>query len=789
MTNSPILGSPVKRKEDKALLNGSAKFMADLSMPGMVHMVFLDSPHAHAKIKKINLDKAKSIEGVLDIITGEDIKQYNPLPVLMNPAGEKGKFPPHPWGFPAGQTILAVDKVRHIGETVAAVAATTLEAAQRAAKNIQVDYEVLPHVLDARSALKDGAPIVHDNIPDNVCQYVSWGNKAAAQAAIGKAEVVVNHHLPYQLVSASPVETRSTIADYDSTTEDYTLWTNTQIPHINRAALCGLVLGIPFNKLRVVVPEVGGSYGCKGYIYNDTAVALVMAKRVGRPVKWVDTREGLYRRTTHARGSDVDATIAGDKSGKISALYCSNFATLGAYSTFNGPGAPAALTGMSVTGAYAIEHPFYEVNIAYSNRQMVGPMRGAGRTEGLYVIERLIDLYADEIGMDPVDVRRINYIKNDDFPYKNGLGFTYDSGNYEQALDQALDKANLKEIEQKRQEAATRGKLLGFGVSSYAAVTGVGPSPYMHNVIGLNGGTYGTAHLRVHQSGDAQLHIGSQPHGQGHVTVFSQVVAEELGIDLDRIEVIHSDTKGNLPIGGSYGSRSYQIEGGAVAVACQKVKAKATTMAAHMLGCRAEDIIHQQGEYSVRTDASKKVTLPEISNALHNAWDLPEGLDPGLEMIAYWDPKDFAFPFGSHVAFVEIDQDTGEVDVVQYIAVDDFGKVCNPGIVDGQTHGNIYAGLSQALMEQIVHDKNGVVINSLELHYGSVRPSHLPLFDVTRTETTTPHTPHGGKGAGDVAINGVPPAVVSAVCNAIGVKHIDTPLTPEKVWMAMQSKP
>lgn len=789
MTNSPILGSPVKRKEDKALLNGSAKFMADLSMPGMVHMVFLDSPHAHAKIKKINLDKAKSIEGVLDIITGEDIKQYNPLPVLMNPAGEKGKFPPHPWGFPAGQTILAVDKVRHIGETVAAVAATTLEAAQRAAKNIQVDYEVLPHVLDARSALKDGAPIVHDNIPDNVCQYVSWGNKEAAHAAIGKAEVVVNHHLPYQLVSACPVETRSTIADYDSTTEDYTLWTNTQIPHINRAALCGLVLGIPFNKLRVVVPEVGGSYGCKGYIYNDTAVALVMAKRVGRPVKWVDTREGLYRRTTHARGSDVDATIAGDKSGKISALYCSNFATLGAYSTFNGPGAPAALTGMSVTGAYAIEHPFYEVNIAYSNRQMVGPMRGAGRTEGLYVIERLIDLYADEIGMDPVDVRRINYIKNDDFPYKNGLGFTYDSGNYELALDQALDKANLKEIEQKRQEAATRGKLLGFGVSSYAAVTGVGPSPYMHNVIGLNGGTYGTAHLRVHQSGDAQLHIGSQPHGQGHVTVFSQVVAEELGIDLDRIEVIHSDTKGNLPIGGSYGSRSYQIEGGAVAVACQKVKAKATTMAAHMLGCRAEDIIHQQGEYSVRTDASKKVTLPEISNALHNAWDLPEGLDPGLEMIAYWDPKDFAFPFGSHVAFVEIDQDTGEVDVVQYIAVDDFGKVCNPGIVDGQTHGNIYAGLSQALMEQIVHDKNGVVINSLELHYGSVRPSHLPLFDVTRTETTTPHTPHGGKGAGDVAINGVPPAVVSAVCNAIGVKHIDTPLTPEKVWMAMQSKP
>jgi carbon-monoxide dehydrogenase large subunit len=786
--NTSILGSAIKRKEDRALLNGTAQFMADIKLPRMVYMAFLDSPHAHANIQSIDLSEALATEGVLDIIVGDDIKQYNPLPVLMNPAGKDGKFPPHPWGFPAGQTILAVGKVRHIGETVAAVAATTLQAALKAVKKIKVAYEIMPHVLDARSAIQAGAPIVHDTIPDNMCQYVSWGDKQKTLEAINNAEVVVKHHLPYQLVSASPVETRSTIADYDPTNEDYTLWTNTQIPHINRAALCGLVLGIPFNKLRVIVPEVGGSYGCKGYIYNDTAIALVMARRLGRPVKWVDTREGIYRRTVHARGSDVDATIAGQKDGKITALFCKNYATLGAYSTFNGPGAPAALTGMSVSGAYAIENPFYEVNICYTNRQMVGPMRGAGRTEGLYVIERLIDLYAAEIGMDPIEVRRINFIKNDQFPYKNGLGFTYDSGDYELALNQVLEKAKLSELDKMREEAASRGKLVGYGVTSYVAVTGVGPSPYMHNVIGLNGGTYGTAHLRIHQSGDAQLHIGSQPHGQGHVTVFSQIVAEELGIDPEKVEIIHSDTKGNLPIGGSYGSRSYQIEGGAIVVACQKIKAKAIKMAAYLLAAEEEDIVHESGQYSLASDPSKSTTLQDISNALHNAWDLPSGMEPGLETIAYWDPKDFAFPFGSHVAIVEVDKQTGAISLVNYIAVDDFGKVCNPGIVDGQTHGNIFAGVSQALMEQIVINDNGEIVNALSLNYGSPRPSTLPMLNVSRTETITPNSPHGGKGAGDVAINGVPPAIVSAVCNAIGIRHLDMPLTPEKVWKAMQAK-
>ena len=787
MTTS-IFGSAVIRKEDNGLLSGKSQFMADIVLPEMSFMALLDSPYAHAIIKKIDLSQAKIVDGVLDILIGDDIKQYNPLPVLMNPAGSEGHFPPHPWGFPAGQTILAINKVRHVGETVAAVVATSLEIAQNAVSLINVEYEILPHVLDARSAIASGAPVVHESIPDNVCQYVSWGDRQKTSEAIKNAEVVVRKNLPYQLVSACPVEPRATIADYNPDDQTYTLWTNTQIPHINRAVLSGLVLNIPFNKLRVIVPEVGGSYGCKGYIYNDTAIALVLAERLCRPIKWVDSREGIFQRTVHARGSDIDATIAGSKNGKINALYCSNFATLGAYSTFNGPGAPAALTGMSITGAYAIENPFYEVNISYTNRQMVGPMRGAGRTEGIYVIERLIDLFALEIGMDPIQVRRINYIKNDQFPYKNGLGFTYDTGNYELALELALKQVDLANIEKLRSDAVKRNRLLGLGVSSYAAVTGVGPSPYMHNVIGLNGGTYGTAHLRIHQSGDAQLHIGSQPHGQGHVTVFSQLVTEELGIPFEQIEVIHSDTKGNLPIGGSYGSRSFQIEGGAIIMACRKIKKKALLMAAYIFNVAEDSIAYADGNFFVTGSPEKSITLKSISNSLHNAWDLPEGMDPGLEAISYWDPKDFAFPFGTHIAVVEVDQSTGVIEIIRYISVDDYGRVCNPGIVDGQTHGNIYAGISQALIEQVIHNELGEATNSKSLDYGSPRASSLPLFELSRTETATPNSPHGGKGAGDVAINGVPPTIVSAVCNAIGIPHLDMPLTPEKVWNAIQSR-
>lgn len=784
MTSSSF-GQAVKRREDPDFLSGEAKFTADISLPNMVHMAMLHSPLPHAIIRNISTEAARALPGVVDVITGADTAALFPLPVIMNPSGAAAKFPPHPWGIPAAQTVLAIDRVRYVGDVVAVVVAETRQQAYDALAAIAVHYEPLPHVLDARSALAEGAPQLHETVPGNLNQYVSYGDKAATLAAIEAAEVVVKQKLPFQRVMHQAIETRATIANYDVATEDYTLWTNSQIPHGNRFLLSQLVMGIPYNKLRVIAPHIGGGFGSKGYLYADTAITLFLAKRLGRPVKWVDSRTGLARSTVHARGQDLEGTLAGSRDGTITALYCTNYANLGAYPATNGPGAPTSLTGRSITGAYAIPQPFYEVYCAFSNTVLGGPIRGAGRTEGLYLIERLVDLFAAEIGMDPVAVRRQNFVQPDQFPYANGLGWVYDTGNYEAALDKAL--AMVGDLEPLRAEARQRGKRLGVGVSSYVAVTGVGPSPFMAKEIGLNGSTWGSAHLRVHPTGDVSLQIGSQPHGQGHVTAFSQIVAGELGVTLEQIEVLHSDTRGAIYAQGSYGSRSFSVEGGTIYLACQKVLKKAKTMAAYLFGVPEAEVVVEQGRFYTEAAPDQAKTIKDIALALWYAWDLPPGMEPGLEVITFFDPPDFSYPFGSHVAIVEVDEATGAVVVKRYIAVDDFGTIGNPLLVDGQTHGNLHLGISQALVEAVVYDAEGQIATDSFLSYAITRASELPLFETDRTVTPTPHSPMGAKGAGDVAVNGVPPAIVSAVCNAIGVRHLDMPLTPEKVWRALQS--
>ena len=783
----PILGASIKRREDPEFLSGQAKFTADITLPHMAHVAFLHSPQAHALIRGIDTSSALTMPGVIDIITGADTAAIMPLPVIMNPSGAKAKFPHHPWGLPAAQTVLATDRVRYVGEQVAVVVAETRQQAYDALDAIRVDYEPLPLVLDARSALKPGAPQLHDAVPGNLNQYVSYGDKEATLQAMEEAEVVVRQHLPFQRVIHNAIETRATIAAYDPNTEDYTLWTNSQIPHGNRFLLSQLVLGIPYNKLRVIAPHIGGSFGSKGYLYADTAITLFLAKRVGRPVKWVDTRTGLARTTVQARGQDMDGAIAGNRDGTITALYCTNYANLGAYPATNGPGAPTSLTGRSITGAYAIPHPFYEVYCAFSNTVLGGPIRGAGRAEALYLIERLVDLFAAEIGINPVEVRRKNFVQPDQFPYANGLGWVYDTGDYETALDKVLAMAQLENLDALKAEAKARGKRMGVGISSYVAVTGVGPSRFMGQEIGLNGSTWGSAHLRIHPTGDVTLQIGTQPHGQGHVTTFSQIVAEELGVDLEQIEVLHSDTRGAIYAQGSYGSRSYSVEGGTVYLACQKVLTKAKQMAAHMFGVSEGEIVVDHGKFSTQAAPDTVKTIKDIALALWYAWDLPAGMEPGLEVITFFDPPDFSYPFGSHVAIVEVDEETGEVVVVRYLAVDDFGTVGNPMVVDGQTHGNLHLGISQALVEEVIYDDQGQIVTADLMTYPIVRASQLPNFETDRTVTPTPHSPLGAKGAGDVPVNGVPPAIVSAVCNAVGVRHINMPLTPEKLWRAMQS--
>ena len=787
-----VLGTSIKRREDPEFLRGEAKFTADLTLPDMLHMAILHSSHGHAWIKGIDTSAAERMPGVVRVITSADTSHILPLPCIWKPGGGvESHFPPHPYGVPGAQTVLATDRVRYIGEFVAVVVAESSQQAYDAVAAIKVDYEPLPVVIDAESALKPDAPQLHDTVPNNLNVHASYGDKEATERAIANAEVVVKQKLRNQRMIHNAIETRASIGKYDPGTEEYTLWTNTQIPHGNRFLLSQLVMGIPFNKLRVIVPHIGGGFGSKGYLYPDTALVLFLAKELGRPVKWVDTRRGLARSTVQARDQIQYATIAGTKDGKITALHCTNYANLGGYPATNGPGAPTILTGRSITGAYAIEHPFYEVYTVFTNLVPNGPIRGAGRAEAIYLVERMVDLFAREIGMDPAEVRRKNMVAPDQFPYENGLGWTYDSGNYQAVLDKALATIDYSNIQTRKQSAKTRGKRLGVGVSSYVAVAGVGPSPRMGEE-GLIGSTWGSTYLRVYPTGDVTLMISTQPHGQSHVTTFSQIVAEELGVDVNHIEVLHSDTKGGPYAQGSYGSRSFSVEGPTAYKACQQIKQKARSMAAHMFKVPESDVVADRGKFYVKDAPEQVKTLADIALALWYAWDLPAGMEPGLEVVSFFDPPDFNYPFGTHIALVEIDEKTGQIDVIRYVAVDDFGNVGNPMVVDGQTHGNIYLGISQALFEEAVYDGDGQLLTDNFMTYAIARASQLPNFEVDRTVTPTPHNPLGAKGAGDVSNPAVAPAIVNAICNALsdlGVTHIDMPVTPEKVWRAMRETP
>ncbi len=787
MTNN-ILGKSIKRLEDPELLRGEAKFIDDINMPDMLHAAILYSTEAHGLIKNIDISGAEKMPGVVRVITGADTRSLNPLPCIMNPGGDRSKFPPHPYGVPGAQTVLAIDKVRYVGEFVAVVVAETRQQAYDALAGIQVNYETLPVVLDAEDALKADAPQLHEAVPGNLNQHNAYGDKEATEKAIANAEVVVKQRIRFPRLIHNAVEPRGTIGHYDRDTQEYTLWTNTQIPHGNRFLLSQLVMGIPFNKLRVIVPKIGGSFGSKGYLYPDTAIVLFLAKELGRPVKWIDTRAGLARSTVHARDQIQYATIAGTKEGKIIALYSTIYANLGAYPATNGPAAPTALTGRSITGAYAIEHPFSEIYCVFTNKVSVGPLRGAGRAEAMLLIERMVDLFAREIGMDPADVRRKNMVPPERFPYENGLGWTYDSGNYELALNKALEKIDYDNIAKRKAEAKKRGKRLGVGIGSYVGISGVGPSPAMHSQIGLIGSTWGSVHLRVHPTGDVSLIVGSQPHGQGQVTTLSQVVAEVLGVDIERIEILHSDTKGAIFAQGSYGSRTFSVEGATAYKAAQKIKEKARRMAAHILSVAESDVVAEDGKFYVKGASERVQTLQDIALALWYAWDLPSGMEPGLEMIVFFDPPNFNFPFGTHAVLVEVDEETGQVEVVRYVAVDDFGKVGNPKIVEAQTHGNIHLGISEALCEEAIYESSGNILTDSYRTYAIAKASQLPAFEIDRTVTPNPNTPLGAKGAGDVANLPTPPAIVNAVCDALGdlgVKHLDIPLTPEKIWRAM----
>ncbi|RSS81783.1 xanthine dehydrogenase family protein molybdopterin-binding subunit [Streptomyces sp. WAC06614] len=785
-----VLGRPLDSREDPQLLRGEARYVADIDLPGTAHMAILGSDRAHARILSIDTRAAEAMPGVLKVATATDFADVMPLPCIWVPGGVESHFPPHPYGLPGARPVLTGDTVRHVGDPVAVVVAETPRQAAAALAAVQVEYEPLPVVTRADHALEPGAPQLHDAVPGNLNAYWTCGDKDRTDAAIAAAEVTVSLDLVNQRTINSPIEPRGAVGDYDAATGEYTLYASTQGPHNHRFLLAALVLGIPFNKLRVIAPTVGGSFGTKGYLYPDMALVLLLSKALGRPVKWVDTRTGLMNSTVQGRDHRQHVTLAGTRDGRITAVRCTSYANLGAYPSTIGPGVATALMGRSITGMYAVDAAFCEVYAAFTNTVPLGAQRGSGRAEAAFLMERLVDRYAGEIGMDPAEVRRRNLVPAEKFPYDNGLGWTYDSGNYRENFDKALELSGYADMPARKAEARTRGKRLGVGLATYVAICGVGPSTRMSQE-GMLGGTWESANIRIHPTGEVTVTIGSASTGQSHRTVFAQVAADELGIDPEQVQVYQGDTL-KAPYGqGTYGSRSYSMAAPAVALTARKLKAKLVRAGAVFLGVPEDKVVYADGGVHEVGNPENAKTFSELAMALWYGWGLPPDIEPALDETTHFDPPDFNYPFGTHVAVVEIDELTGETEVVAYTAVDDAGNIGNPRIVQGQIEGSILHGLGQALMEAAVYDTDGRLLTSDLTRYALPRAADAPFYRLDRTVTPTPHNPLGAKGAGEIAT--VPPAaaVTNAVVDALsdlGVRHIDMPLTPEKVWRRLRGE-
>jgi carbon-monoxide dehydrogenase large subunit len=782
-----LVGKPLRRREDPKLMTGDGRFLDDVRLPGMAYVAVLRSPVAHAKIKRIDTSRALRMPGVIGVFTGEDLADVNPLPCAWQAAGVDNNV--------ATPRLLALGEVRQVGEPLAVVVAESIYQANDALEGIDIEFDELPAVVDSREAIQPGAPQLHENAPNNIVMHWTCGTDAeTVDAALAGAEVRVSQSVFNQRLIPTAMEPRGSIGQYDPGTEEYTLWATSQAPHVHKLLVAAFVLGVPEQKVRAIAPDVGGGFGSKIFLYFDMPLVLWLAKRLGRPVKYFEDRTENYLHTTHGRDHHTDIEVGATNDGKITALKVSTLANLGAYLSTIAPGIPTTLYGRMIAGCYKIPNIHVDVKGVYTNTAMVDAYRGAGRPEATFVIERVCDLVADATGVDPAEVRRRNFIQPDDFPYDTGVGMLpYDSGNYEPALTKALEQVGYESLLQQQADRRSNGasKLLGIGLSSYVEVCGVAPSKW----IGLAGqgwgaGLWESADVRVYLTGKVTVTTGSLPHGQGHETTFAQMVADELGVPYEDIEVEHSDTKGT-PFGfGTYGSRSLAVGGTAIYKSVQKVVEKAKLLAAHMLEAAPEDIVYENGKAWVKGSPDNAKTIQDIALQAHIAYDLPAGMEPGLEATTYYDPPNCTFPFGTHVCVVEVDRDTGQVEIVRYVAVDDVGNVINPMIVDGQLHGGIAQGIAQALYEGAVYAENGELVTATMNDYPVPKASMLPTYELDRTVTATTVNPMGAKGAGEAGTIGSTPAVANAVVDALshlGVKHLDMPFTPERVWRAMQS--
>jgi carbon-monoxide dehydrogenase large subunit len=782
-TPTKLVGAPVKRVEDARMITGAAKYLDDLRLPGMAHVGILRSPYAHARIKSIDTTKAAAAPGVIAVFTGKDFEHLPALPCAWQAGGVEN--------FVNTPRALEIDKVMHTGAGVAAVVAETGSAAEDALELIDVDWEPLDVVVDAEQATKEGAPQLHENAPGNIVMDWSCGDADATERALGEADVVVEQRLVNQRLIPTPIEPRGAAAQYEPVTGDYTVWMTSQCPHVMRLVMTAFVFGIPETKMRCIAPQVGGGFGTKIDLYPEYVLMAALAQKVGRPVKWMETRSENYAATTQGRDHITYLRVGAKKDGTITALDAKTYANLGGILSTIAPGVPTTLYGRMLSGAYRIPNIHCQVLGVYTNTGMVDAYRGAGRPEATYVVERAVDLVARELELDPVEVRRRNFIPPDAFPYDPvGIlsGLKYDSGDYEKALDRALELVDYDGIRREQEEARSQNRYRGIGFSTYVEICGVAPSAWAGGQ-GWGAALWESANVRVHLTGKVVVTTGSQSHGQGHETTIAQVAADELGVPIEDVTVEHSDTYGT-PFGyGTYGSRSASVGAVAVYNSLQRIKAKARRLAAHMLEADVEDVVFEGGKAFVRGAPDNAKTIQDIAGAAALGYDLPEGEEPYLDDSSYYDPPNCTFPFGTHVAVVEVDGETGEVKLERYVAVDDVGRVINPMIVDGQVHGGIAQGIAQALWESGVYDENGQLLTASLMDYAIPKAEFFPTFEVDRTETPTDVNPLGVKGAGETGTIASTPAVVNAVMDALaplGITHIDMPLTPERVWRAMQ---
>src|SRR5262245_51626660 len=776
------IGAAVRRKEDKRFLTGKGTYTDDINRPGQLQAWLLRSPHAHAEIASIDTAKAKAAPGVAAIFTGADL-QVGGLPcgwLVTSQDGSPMAEPPRP--------LLAQAKVRHVGDPVAVVVAETRAEAEAAAELIEVDYKALPAVVTADEALKQGAPLLFDAAPGNLCFDWHLGDKAAVDAAFARAQHVTRLDLVNNRLVSNPMEPRAAIGEHDAATGDYTLYTTSQAPHVHRLLIGAFVLQLPEHKLRVVAPDVGGGFGTKGSLYNEQALVLWLAARLGRPVKWTADRSEIFLTDNQARDHLTKAELALDKDGKFLAMRVLTPANLGGYLGSFAPAIPTWCYGTLLAGNYATPAIHVEVKGVFTNTAPVDAYRGAGRPEACYVVERLVDRAAREMKIDSAELRRRNFIANEAFPYTTPVALTYDSGDYFKTLDMAVKAADYAGFEQRRRHAAAQGKLRGIGISTYIEACAMAPW-VMAGKLGARAGFYESAEVRVHPTGIITVFTGAHSHGQGHETTFAQLVADRLGLAFDQVEIVHGDT-GKIPFGmGTYASRSLAVGGTALVKAMDKIVNKGKKIAAHLLEASEEDIEFADGKFAV-AGTDRAATFAQVAFSAYVPHNFPiETLEPGLDETAFYDPTNFTYPAGCYIAEVEIDRDTGSVALVNFTGADDFGRIVNPMIVEGQVHGALVQGIGQALYENTIYDpQSGQLQTGSFMDYCMPRADNFIPFTLETNTTLCAHNPLGAKGCGEAGTIGAPPAIMNAILDALaplGVRDLDMPATPERVMHAI----